>query len=75
MLWNCSCGKTQKGLAICLRFGGNKDDRRKNRKQALGFFFGAVLSAMAKMGTNGDSNSSSSYTPPDNKSTPESGCK
>jgi hypothetical protein len=32
-----------KGLAISLRFGGNKDDRIWNHRQALGVFFVAVL--------------------------------
>lgn len=60
---------------MCPGFGGNKDDHRKNHKQAIRFFFGAVLPAMGKLGNNGDSHSSSGYTSFDSKSAPESGCQ
>lgn len=76
MPWIRSYGKPKaKGLAISLRFGGNKDDRIWNHRQGLGVFFVAVFQAMGKMGNTGDSYSSFSSTCNNGKSAPQSGCQ
>lgn len=57
-------------MAISLRLGGKKNDRRKNRRQDLRFLFMALLQAMGKMGISGDSRSGFGDTHIGNKSSP-----